>query len=102
MVTGIAAYHSFRIFDSFEAAFGADGDPELYNVGYRYVDWLLTVPLLGFLCSAPVWGALSTIPFLCILYVLFIELSKSRVRQWPKVRKLVSNLRLLLLATWGA
>jgi bacteriorhodopsin len=141
MVTGIAAYHYFRIFDSFNEAFGPGGNPDLYNVGYRYVDWLLTVPLLlveivavlalpaarrqyllvrlipasilmialgypgdaqlDFLFSAPVWGALSTIPFLYILYVLFVELSKSLVRQSPRVRKLVSNLRLLLLATWG-
>merc|ERR1712054_365051 len=33
LVTFIACYHYFRIFDSF-------------NDAYRYVDWLLTVPLL--------------------------------------------------------
>jgi bacteriorhodopsin len=56
VVCGIAAYHYFRIFDSFKAAFvsdsvgGADGYTlavgESFNEGYRYVDWLLTVPLL--------------------------------------------------------
>jgi len=58
VVCGIAAYHYFRIFDSFKAAFvsdsvGATGGytqavGESFNEGYRYVDWLLTVPLLLF------------------------------------------------------
>ena len=42
-VTLIAMYHYWRMFDSFEAAHGG-GDP--FNEAYRYVDWLLTVPLL--------------------------------------------------------
>ena len=56
IVCGIAAYHYFRIFDSFKAAFvttavGGKGDymqavGEGFNEGYRYVDWFLTVPLL--------------------------------------------------------
>ena len=56
IVCGIAAYHYFRIFDSFKAAFvtdaiGGAGDyvqvaGASFNEGYRYVDWLLTVPLL--------------------------------------------------------
>jgi bacteriorhodopsin len=46
MVTGIAAYHYYRILNSFTEAFGEGGDPSMYNVGYRYVDWLLTVPLI--------------------------------------------------------
>jgi bacteriorhodopsin len=48
-----------------------------------------------------VWGLLSTIPFLYILYILFIELGKSLERQSAEVRKKISTLRLLLLATWG-
>jgi len=58
VVCGIAAYHYFRIFDSFKGAFvtdsvGGTGDytqamGEGFNEGYRYVDWLLTVPLLLF------------------------------------------------------
>ena len=51
--------------------------------------------------SAPVWGALSTIPFLYILYILFVELTKSLERQSEQVRKTISRLRLLLIATWG-
>ena len=47
-VTAIATYHYFRMFDNFNHAFaGMTGNnPAAYNVGYRYVDWLLTVPLL--------------------------------------------------------
>ncbi|NBU31690.1 MAG: xanthorhodopsin [Actinobacteria bacterium] len=43
-VTLIALYHYWRIFDSFVAAH-ADKTIE-FNEAYRYVDWLLTVPLL--------------------------------------------------------
>lgn len=143
-VTAIAAYHYFRMFDSFNHAFaGTEGNnADAYNVGYRYVDWLLTVPLLlvetvavlglamalqrsllnrlvpaatamivlGYPGDAKIdlfgWGAdiwliLSTIPFLYILFVLFIELGKSLSKQSAEVRKKVSLLRLLLLATWG-
>jgi len=144
-VTAIAAYHYFRMFDSFNHAFSiVDGNNNdaLYNVGYRYVDWFLTVPLLlvetvavlalarklqsnllwklvpaaalmiilGYPGDAKLdlwgigaswWGLFSTIPFLYILYVLFIELGRSLVRQSPAVQKKVKQLRLLLIATWG-
>jgi bacteriorhodopsin len=142
-VTAIATYHYFRMFDNFNHAFaGAENNPDAYNVGYRYVDWLLTVPLLlvelvavlalakaaqssilnrlvpaaaamialGYPGDAKldiwgiapsVWGLLSTIPFLYILYVLFIELGKSLTRQSEAVQKKVKILRLLLIATWG-
>merc|ERR1719498_1354869 len=57
LVTFIAAYHYFRIFNSWTEAYefprsstGADVDPILtgvpFNDAYRYMDWLLTVPLL--------------------------------------------------------
>ena len=52
-VCGIAAYHYFRIFNSFREAFTTDalGGAGTYsqtpgasfNEGYRYVDWFLTV-----------------------------------------------------------
>jgi len=141
-VTAIAAYHYFRMFDSFVHAFGPDAIAGAeYNVGYRYVDWFLTVPLLlvetvAVLALArsaqrsmlmrlvpaaalmialgypgdsgmtmglhpSVWGLLSTIPFLYILYVLFIELGKSLERQSEAVQRKIKELRLLLLATWG-
>jgi len=47
------------------------------------------------------FGVLSTIPFLYILYVLFVELGRSLGRQSAGVRKIVDGLRFLLLATWG-
>ncbi|MHA7141033.1 MULTISPECIES: bacteriorhodopsin-like [unclassified Arthrobacter] len=149
IVCGIAAYHYFRIFDSFKEAFVTDAvggrgtyaqaEGASFNEGYRYVDWLLTVPLLlveliavlalarkvqtsllwklvpaatlmivlgypGEISSSDsvrvLWGILSTIPFIFILYVLFVELTKSLDRQPPQVRKLISRLRILLLASW--
>jgi bacteriorhodopsin len=145
MVTLIAGYHYWRIFDSFkEASEGTSvnlsGDPGSFNEAYRYVDWLLTVPLLlvevvavlalakevarslivrlvpasaamialgypGEVSSEQgtqvLYGVLSTIPFIYILYVLFVELTKSLDRQPAGVAASVKNLRLLLLATWG-
>jgi len=156
MVTFIAGYHYIRIFNSFTEAYVAvgDGTPATamnamsyvlvngdgFNEGYRYVDWLLTVPLLLFeavavLALAPqvrkslllklipasalmiilgypgeiavdtatktVWGVLSTLPFIYILYVLFVELSKAAKNQPTQVGKDLNGLRWLLLATWG-
>merc|ERR1711908_152354 len=57
MVTFIAAYHYLRIFNSWVEAYeykpnssGEVEDPKLtgvpFNDAYRYMDWLLTVPLL--------------------------------------------------------
>jgi bacteriorhodopsin len=51
LVTAIAAYHYWRIFNSWEAAYAVkDGALTVtgyaFNDAYRYVDWLLTVPLL--------------------------------------------------------
>ena len=116
---------------------GAQGS---FNEAYRYVDWLLTVPLLlveviAVLALAKevskslimrlvpasaamialgypgeistdqntqvLYGVLSTLPFLYILYVLFVELTKSLDRQPAGVAATVKNLRLLLIATWG-
>ncbi|MGA0946184.1 MAG: bacteriorhodopsin-like [Candidatus Nanopelagicales bacterium] len=140
MVCFIAAYHYMRIFDSFSDAYiavgaGTPGVQEVFelvkgdgfNEGYRYVDWLLTVPLLLFetvavlalpasalmiilgypgevtaeLAPKAIWGALSTIPFIYILYVLFVELSRAAKNQPNQVGKELAGLRWLLLATWG-
>ena len=53
LVTFIAAYHYVRIFNSWVGAYeySTDAtDPKLtgvpFNDAYRYMDWLLTVPLL--------------------------------------------------------
>merc|ERR1712224_1176393 len=53
LVTFIAAYHYIRIFNSWTESYEfpkSGGDPVLtgkpFNDAYRYMDWLLTVPLL--------------------------------------------------------
>jgi len=53
LVTFIAAYHYLRIFNSWTEAYNynlGQADPQLtgvpFNDAYRYMDWLLTVPLL--------------------------------------------------------
>ena len=47
------------------------------------------------------WGTLSTIPFVYLLYVLFVELSRSLDRQPVEVRGTVSKLRIMLVGLWG-
>ena len=145
MVTFIAAYHYMRIFNSFnessaDMTINVSGAQGSFNEAYRYVDWLLTVPLLlveviAVLALAKevsrslimrlvpasaamialgypgeisndqntqvMYGVLSTLPFLYILYVLFVELGKSLDRQPAGVAETVGRLRLLLIATWG-
>jgi len=145
MVTFIAGYHYLRIFDSFghsseNMMVNLSGAQGSFNEAYRYVDWLLTVPLLlveviAVLALAKevsrslitrlvpasaamialgypgeisdksgtqtLFGVLSTLPFLYILYVLFVELGKSLDRQPEGVAATIGRLRLLLIATWG-
>jgi bacteriorhodopsin len=149
LVVGIAAYHYWQIFGSWQAAFVADGanmapSGTPFNDAYRYVDWMLTVPLLmvelvavlaltsdkarplltklavaAFLMivlgypgemmrddtsvfsGRGFWGLLSTIPFVYILYVLWVELGQTIKEESGKVKILVRNIRLLTLATWG-
>lgn len=48
-----------------------------------------------------VWGTISTVPFLYILYVLWGELSVALQSQSEHVRVLMRNTRLLILGTWG-
>ena len=43
VIVTIAGYHYFRIMQSFEKAAMGEG---LFNEAYRYVDWVVTVPLL--------------------------------------------------------
>ena len=144
IVTMIAGYHYFRIFQSWESAFViADGQARLsglkFNDAYRYVDWLLTVPLLlielilvmrlsaeetmaksvklGLLAALMVilgypgeistdsgnrwmWWALAMIPFLIIVYDLFIGLRNSIANQPPSARGLVSTARWVVVISW--
>jgi bacteriorhodopsin len=145
LVVIIAGYHYVRIFDNWrdayvlrDGAYAASGIP--FNDAYRYVDWLLTVPLLvaelvAVLALEPAvrgplmtklvgaavamivlgypgeiaedmtvrgaWGAASTVPFLYILYLLWVQLRQAAARNSDHVQVLLRNTRLLLLGTWG-
>ncbi|TVS12205.1 MAG: xanthorhodopsin [Wenzhouxiangella sp.] len=146
LVTFIAGYHYLRIFDSWDSAFTViDGSVEMtgvaFNQAYRYVDWLLTVPLLlvelilvmsltrsetvrksitlggaaalMILLGYPgevsgdidgtrfLWGALSMIPFLYIVYSLFVGLSDSINNQPAGVRGLVNLARWVVVLSWS-
>ncbi len=145
LVVAVAGYHYFRIYESWHAAYAlqdgvyvATGTP--FNDAYRYVDWLLTVPLLvaelvavmglpnkralgmtfrlggaaalmvilGYpgeiaadMGTRAFWGAVSTVPFVYILWVLFRELGPVVEKQTGEAKILIRNIRLLLFATWG-
>ena len=145
LVTGIAAYHYFRIFESWNAAYTfKDGVVSTtgfaFNDAYRYVDWLLTVPLLlvelvlvmrlpreetmsktvrlgsaaalmivlgypgeiaGDIPTRVLWGTLSSIPFVYIVWELFRGLGESIKQQPASARNLVRQARLLTFASWG-
>lgn len=143
LVVAVAGYHYFRIFESWSAAYTLTGDIYVatgkpFNDAYRYIDWLLTVPLLvaelifvinprnrgrmtftlataaalmvilgypGEIAAdtgtRALWGFISTIPFVYIVYTLFTGLGSAMQEQTPGVRILISNTRMLLLATWG-
>ncbi|WP_372708349.1 bacteriorhodopsin-like [Brevundimonas sp.] len=145
LVTAIAAYHYLRIFDSWGQAYEVrDGVIQVtglaFNKAYRYVDWLLTVPLLlielilvmrlsqsetiskatklGIAAALmiilgypgeiaddnttrAIWGTLSTIPFLYIVWELFKGLGAAIERQPESVRGLIKSARLLTFASWG-
>jgi len=145
LVTAIAAYHYFRIFNSWESGYVVRNSMitatgYAFNDAYRYVDWLLTVPLLlielvlvmrlsqaetvsrSFRLGAAaalmiilgypgeiaadnatraLWGTLSTIPFLYIVWALFKGLGDSISKQPENVRGLIKQARLLTFASWG-
>ena len=145
LVTFIAAYHYLRIFNSWEAAFDVKNGVVAvtgyaFNDAYRYVDWLLTVPLLlvelvlvmrldaaetsrkaltlgsaaalmivlgypGEIASdiptRALWGTLSAVPFVYIVWQLFSGLGASIERQPEAVKGLVKQARLLTFASWG-
>ncbi len=145
LVTAIAAYHYWRIFESWEAAYTLkDGvltaTGVAFNDAYRYVDWLLTVPLLlvelilvmrlsraetiskgwrlgiaaaimvilgypGEISMDPstrwLWWALAMIPFLYIVYDLFVGLKASLDQQPTEVRGLINQARWLTVLSWS-
>lgn len=145
LVTFIAAYHYFRIFESWTGAYDVvDGvlikTGASFNDAYRYVDWLLTVPLLlvelilvmgltrqetisrgfrlgalaalmvalgypgeisGDLSGRWIWGIASMIPFLWIVYELFVGLSKAIDQQPADARALVNTARWVTVLSWS-
>ncbi len=145
LVTAIAAYHYFRIFESWSSAYSLTNgvitaSGVAFNDAYRYVDWLLTVPLLlielvlvmrlsasetvskstslGFAAALmivlgypgeiaddnttrAIWGTLSTIPFLYVVWQLFSGLGDAIARQPESARGLLKQARLLTFASWG-
>ena len=145
LVTAIAAYHYLRIFESWNEAYVLkDGlvtaTGFAFNDAYRYVDWLLTVPLLlielvlvmrlsaeetsskavrlgsaaalmiilGYpgeiatdIPTRALWGTLSSIPFVYIVWELFRGLGDSINQQPAAARGLVRTARLLTFASWG-
>ncbi|MEC5218716.1 bacteriorhodopsin [Actimicrobium sp. GrIS 1.19] len=144
LVTLIAAYHYLRIFNSWEASFTVSGGQVAasgvkFNDAYRYVDWLLTVPLLlielilvmrlpraetvakatklGLLAALMVvlgypgevsadpstrwiWWALAMVPFILIVYDLFVGLSASISSQPAAARGLISSARWVTIISW--
>ena len=145
LVTFIAAYHYLRISQSWSEAYTiVDGvvvaTDVAFNDAYRYVDWLLTVPLLlvelilvmnlaraatvsksvrlgglavlmiilgypGEIADTAsariVWGSLSMLPFLWIVYELFFGLRDSIAKQPEDVRGLVNAARWVTVVSWS-
>lgn len=145
LVTFIALYHYWRIYESWDAAYDVSNGVitatgVAFNQAYRYVDWLLTVPLLlielilvmrlsqaetisrsiklggaaalmivlgypgevsgGIDSTRFVWGALSMIPFLYIVYSLYSSLGEAIERQPEEVRGLIRLARNLTVFSW--
>lgn len=145
LVTFIALYHYWRIYGSWEEAYTiVDGalvaTNKPFNDAYRYVDWLLTVPLLlielilvmrlsasetfkkslrlgglaalmivlgypGEIADAAgtrwLWWSLSMIPFLWIVYELFVGLKDAQDAQPEAAKSLVGIARFLVVASWA-
>lgn len=144
LVTAIATYHYFRIFNSWDASYSVvngviASTGHAFNHAYRYVDWLLTVPLLlvelllvmslskketyskalwfGLMAAIMVilgypgetstdmstkllWWVLSMIPFVYLVFQLFVGLSDSIKSQPVGVKGLIVTARWIILATW--
>ena len=145
LVTFIALYHYWRISGSWADAYEiVDGalvaTNKPFNDAYRYVDWLLTVPLLlvelilvmklsasetvkksvrlgglaalmiilgypGEIADAAgtrwLWWILSMIPFLWIVYELFVGLRDAQDAQPKAAQGLVGKARYLVIASWA-
>jgi bacteriorhodopsin len=47
-----------------------------------------------------IWGVLGTLPFIYLIYVLFVELTRALDGKTVEVRRQLSTLRALLVASW--
>ena len=47
-----------------------------------------------------IWGILATLPFIYLLYVLFVELTKALEGRSEQVRRQLSTLRVILVVSW--
>ncbi|MEO5852908.1 MAG: bacteriorhodopsin-like [Nocardioides sp.] len=47
-----------------------------------------------------IWGVIATLPFLYLVYVLFVELTRALEGKPAEVRRQISTLRLILVGTW--
>ncbi|MEM1221394.1 MAG: bacteriorhodopsin-like [Verrucomicrobiota bacterium] len=145
LVTFIALYHYWRIYASWEDAYNiVDGvlvaSGKEFNPAYRYVDWLLTVPLLlielilvmklsasetvsksvklGGLAAIMIilgypgeisdvngtrwlWWSLAMIPFLVIVYELFVGLKAGQSSQPEEAKGLIGMARYLVIISWS-
>ena len=145
LVTFIALYHYWRIFNSWNEAYAVANNVVTvtgveFNRAYRYVDWLLTVPLLlielilvmrlsqaetvskslklggaaalmillgypgevsgGIDSTRLLFGLLSMVPFLYIVYTLYSSLGEAIDRQPESVRGLIRMARNLTVLSW--
>lgn len=53
------------------------------------------------MAARAIWGAVSTIPFIYIVFVLWVEMSKTLEFESKNIKWLFTLTRLLLLASWG-
>ncbi|MBC7630770.1 bacteriorhodopsin-like [Aeromicrobium sp.] len=47
-----------------------------------------------------IWGVLATLPFIYLIYVLFVELTRALDGKTAEVRRQISTLRVLLIGSW--
>ena len=145
LVTFIALYHYWRIFNSWGETYEVVNNVVTttgvaFNHAYRYVDWLLTVPLLlvelilvmrlsqaetvskslslggaaalmillgypgevsgGIDSTRMIFGVLSMLPFLYIVFSLYSSLGAAIERQPESVRGLIRLARNLVVVSW--
>ncbi len=84
------------------------GRDEQRRLLYRLVPASALMIALGYpgeisadVTTRAIWGFLSTLPFIYLLYVLFVELSKSLGRQPAEVVHTIKMLRISLVGLWG-